>query len=103
MSELKKISINEVPQDILDKVKNLKKSDKIVSELADDDLDGVAGGFKMKEGYAKGRKISCPNCREGSIDDISTWEDPDDKCSMFYCLTCRTTWGIYPDGYIREM
>ncbi len=103
MSELNEISINDVPQDILDKVKNLKRSDRLVSELSDDDLDDIAGGFKLKKGYAKGRKIKCPNCGTKKEKKISTWEDDDDKCSMFYCLECRTTWGIYSDGYIREL
>ena len=97
---LKELSENNVPQNLLDAAKNLKKTDKTFTQLSDADVDGVAGGFRMKKGYAKGYEIECPICGcnvKDSTYGLCTWEDRDNEVSCFYCSECNYVWAI--DAY----
>ena len=100
--EIKEVPISEIPQEILDKVRNMKKSGKVVQSLSDGDLDGIAGGFRKKRGFARGMEIECPFCGRNTKKVIKTWEDREEECSMFWCSGCGTCWGVYEDGCIRE-
>ncbi len=97
MAEEKEVK---VPDEVLAKVKMLKKTDKMIKKLSDDDVDGVAGGFRQRPNtWASGAWIECPNCGCNVREGIASWEDDDLECSCFYCAMCDTLWAVDEWGY----
>ncbi len=71
----------------------IKKSDvtkqnikmKAKSEVSDDDLANVSGGYWETAGYAAGFWIECPRCGRSSSSSFSTWQDDAQSCDQFRC------------------
>ncbi|MCR5402321.1 MAG: hypothetical protein K6E91_00665 [Butyrivibrio sp.] len=99
MTEYKK---GEVPEELLMKAKNLKKSGKTCKKLSDDDVDAVAGGFRQKSGRAYGFVIECPNCGRNTREGIFCWEDEMNEQTDFYCDGCQCIWGVDEFGDVWE-
>ncbi|MCR5402320.1 MAG: hypothetical protein K6E91_00660 [Butyrivibrio sp.] len=91
MVEYKK---GEVPKELLDKAKSLKKSETVITKLDDSDVDLAAGGSGQKGRYAGGFDIKCPICGRSGGFGIHTWEDDATKTSRFYCEGCDYIWAI---------
>ena len=65
-------------------------------ELADDELDGVAGGAIM-EPYSP--KIWCPKC---DSDNFTTVRAPLAKTAVYHtCKDCRYEWYAIPNPYFN--
>ncbi len=102
---LKVISESEVPKAVLERKQHKKHADFITAgdkELDDSALDDISGGFRKNNGYAKGHSIVCPYCSSKSKGDITTWEDSDNKMSLFLCEECGAFWGVDKNGTCYE-
>ena len=93
---------NEVPQALLDTAKSLRKTERKVTMLEDDDVVDIAAGYCKSKGYAKGYRIQCPICGRDSKEGIDSWESSSYECSVFHCRNCDITWGIDKYGDIWE-
>ena len=92
-------------EEVLKIAEALKPSDKTakkleVSEMDDDDLSDVSGGFWKKKGYSKGYWIECPSCGNSKKANIEKWKSDRQNCDIFHCLKCGQYWGVDSVGHI---
>ena len=93
---------NEVPGELLNTAKSLRKTERKVTMLEDSDVIDITAGYRKEKGYASGFKIECPICGRKLVDGIDSWENSDNECSVFHCRLCDITWGIDKFGRVWE-
>lgn len=67
------------------------------SNISDDEMDKVVGGFKEWGGYAAGYEIKCPACGRSKSTDFSYQECPDTNLNAYQCV-CGKVFGVDSNG-----
>ncbi|MBQ9438164.1 MAG: hypothetical protein IJU50_07505, partial [Lachnospiraceae bacterium] len=68
--------------------------------LSDDELDGVAGGFREDADIpSKGYEIMCPNCKASGVNDIAmevkVWREGDIQSVEYVCYKCFSPFVVF--------
>ena len=82
-------------------MKTLKEKNadlKANSELDNDILDNVNGGYLENSGFSAGVYIKCPNCNETRQNMFNTYADMGLGADSYHCRNCGFNFRVYGSG-----